>query len=60
MKPFKERTGPEKVVKAMMFPYMQVVRSRLHVVGLGGPSAARKKVPNKTPAARAGVSIGIF
>jgi hypothetical protein len=50
MKPFKERTGPEKVVKAMMFPYMQVVRSRLHVVGLGGPSAARKKVPNKAPA----------
>jgi len=35
----------------MMFPYMQVVRSRLHVVGQDGPSAARKdfKVSKKAP-----------
>jgi hypothetical protein len=34
----------------MMFPYMQVLRNRLHVVGKGVPSVARKKVPNKAPA----------
>jgi hypothetical protein len=32
IKPLRDETGPENVVNAMIFPYMQVRRINLHVV----------------------------
>jgi len=32
MKPFKDTTGPENVVRAMIFPYIQVKCISLYVV----------------------------